>query len=79
MNKNTILNDLKGIFKENICENIDIQLEESLSKYITDSVNFIKVVVAIEILYDIEFTDSELDADNFNTIQNLVDFIYNKV
>jgi len=78
MKKNEILKDLNEIFKENINDSIDIQLDESLSQYIADSVSFIKIIVAVEVLYDIEFTDSELDVDNFTTVQSMVDFIYDK-
>ncbi|MFZ5351515.1 MAG: acyl carrier protein [Bacillota bacterium] len=74
-----ILEKLNEIAKENINLNKDLEIDENLSAYINNSIDFIKIVVAIETEYNIEFTDEELETDNFQTVRNLIDFIINKL
>jgi len=74
-----ILSKLTEICKENINLDKELVMEESLSAYINNSIDFIKVVVAVETEYNIEFTDDDLETDNFETVKNLVEFIQNKL
>lgn len=71
--------DLKKIFQDNLDKPINtIKLTDSLSTYINNSIDFIKVIVAIESKYDVEYSDQELELDNFSDIQSLVDSIIQK-
>jgi len=50
-----------------------------LSVYIKDSINFIKVVVGIETVFDVEFTDKDLETDNFTNVESLVLHVLTKL
>ena len=78
-NYSEILNKLVEICKENINLKKELIMEEKLSEYISNSIDFIKVVVAVETEYDIEFTDDDLETDNFETVKHLVEFIHSKL
>lgn len=55
---------------ENSSEIIDI---------ISNSLEFIKVIVAIEKAFDIEFEDEVLNAQSFQTVENIVEYVKTKV
>lgn len=78
-NNQEILVELTKICKENLEIKDDLIIDESLATYINNSIDFIKVVVAIETEYNIEFSDEELEADNFETVLDLIEFIQNKL
>ena len=63
------------------CEKNNLQIESSapLNSYITNSVEFVKVVVDIEEHYGITLTNEELDISNFGTVADLITFIERKV
>ncbi len=75
----SIFEQFKGIFAENLELSVEIKIENSLSDYIKDSINFIKIIVAIETLFDIEFTDDDLETDNFTDVKSLVDHVLSKL
>lgn len=53
-------------------ENDDVKMDIDLFEQGIDSIIFIKILVAIEALYDIEFPDENLVVDNMNTIHKIV-------
>jgi len=78
--KNEIFEQVKKIIAENLeIDGQDIQLEHMLSMYIKDSINFIKVVVGIETVFDVEFTDKDLETDNFTDVESLVSHVLSKL
>lgn len=58
---------------------IGIGGDEDLYDYGIDSLNIIKVVLAIETKYDIEFDDDEMNMENFRSVQNIAKMIKNKL
>lgn len=50
----------------------DFGLDDNLADFGISSLNFIKILVAIEDEFNIEFEDEELEFENFNTIRKLV-------
>ncbi|QUI21837.1 acyl carrier protein [Vallitalea pronyensis] len=74
-----MLSKLTEICKENLGINDTLIMEKSLASYINNSIDFIKIVVAVETEYNIEFTDDELETDNFETVKDLIEFIQNKL
>ena len=49
-----------------------LALEKDLSKYNLNSLTYIKIIVALEEEFDIEFDDDELDIKSFQTVNDLV-------
>ncbi|WP_434752089.1 acyl carrier protein [Paenibacillus amylolyticus] len=54
-------------------------LEENLNVTVLNSINFVKVVVAIESEFNIEFEDEDLDMNNFENFQKLISYIEEKL
>ncbi|GFI55739.1 acyl carrier protein [Clostridiales bacterium] len=78
--KNDVFEQVKKIIAENLeIDGQDIQLDHMLSVYIKDSINFIKVVVGIETVFDVEFTDKDLETDNFTNVESLVLHVLTKL
>lgn len=76
--KDAITNRVIEIIKENV------ELPEDILKMNGDttfedlkitSIDFIKIIVAVEAEYGFEFDDDELDYSNFNTIYDVVEYI----
>ncbi|MCR5149173.1 MAG: acyl carrier protein [Eubacterium sp.] len=59
---------------EDIKFNVDIEQE-----YGVNSVSIIKLIVAIERKFNVEFTDYELALDNYSTFGNLAELIGKKL
>lgn len=69
-----------------IDENIELEVSaeniegnKDLVDYGMESVNYMKIVVAIENEFDIRFTDEELVISNFETIDKIVAIIDSKL
>jgi len=78
--KNEIFEKISEIIAENLEIDVqDIQSDHKLSMYIKDSINFIKVVVGIETIFDVEFTDKDLETDNFTDVESLVLHVMSKL
>ncbi|GMQ63798.1 acyl carrier protein [Vallitalea maricola] len=57
----------------------NIKLEDSLVDYDMNSISFIKIVVALEKEFDIEFDDEQLNAEQFATFEDIVNNIASKI
>lgn len=53
----------------------EVQVDDELEKIGVDSISFMKMVVAIELAYDFEFEDEDLIVDNFQTLDNVIQYI----
>lgn len=53
--------------------------EENFELTELNSVQFIKLIVEIEMEYDFEFEDDDLAAGRFNNSDELIEFIVNKI
>lgn len=80
MTKLEILDQLKKIFTLVVNRNMDVSTIKMESKIINDlgisSVGLIYLMVAIEENFDIDMSDATFDS--FETVQDVVDYIYNK-
>lgn len=66
------------MLKENIEDDYEwdkIEDDDDLAMLGVNSVTFIKLVVATEMEFDIEWDDENLNVVNFSTINNIVDYI----
>lgn len=73
---------VREILKENIKTSVsfdEIGTEHSLSEIGVNSIDFIKVIVAIETEFDFEFNDEDLDFSMYDNIQKIVSYIENKL
>lgn len=78
--KYDVFEQVKKIIAENLeIDGQNIQLNHKLSMYIKDSISFIKVVVGIETVFDVEFTDKDLETDNFTDVESLVSHVLSKL
>ncbi len=79
-----LVTQLKTIIAEELDANLTVEeiddnaplLEEGLG---FDSVQIVEFISAVENHFDIEFDDSELDPDNFKSLQVLANLISTKV
>ena len=80
MTKLEILDELKKIFTLVVNRNMDVSTIKMESKIINDlgvsSVGLIYLMVAIEETFDIDMSDASFDS--FETVQDVVDYIYDK-
>ena len=80
MTKLEILAELKKIFTLVVNRNMDVSTIKMESKIINDlgvsSVGLIYLMVAIEETFDIDMSDASFDS--FETVQDVVDYIYDK-
>lgn len=56
-----------------------LTLETNLKDLGIDSISFIKIVVAIETEYEIEFEDEQLDANEFTTLGALAAYVESRI
>ena len=71
-------NEIIDIIKENSSyPEVEGYLNENddLTEIGLDSISFIKIIVALEQNYDIEFDDISLDFSNFDSFNKLCDFV----
>lgn len=76
---NEIERKLREIFKNNLDVEGEIGLEDNLGTIGLNSVSFIKIIVAIEKEFDIEFEDESLNYNVFKNIKELIIYIENKL
>lgn len=67
-----VMKETLGDFVEGIST---IKPDDDLSSFGVNSVNFIKLVVAVEEEFGFEFDDEQLDFNNFKTINGIVEYI----
>lgn len=53
----------------------NLDMEADIGELGINSLMFIKIIVAIEEEFDIEFDDDELDSSNLNTFHDFVDYV----
>lgn len=70
-------NRVREIFNEHILEPDHITGDELFSK--VNSVDYIKIIVAIELEYDFEFSDDDLSVGRFKTITELSQYVITKL
>jgi len=73
-----VAEDILKVIKE-IIKNDDIYLDQNIKEVGFDSLTFVKFVVQIEELYDIEFDDDMLMMDKFLTIASIVEYVDGKI
>ena len=58
-----------------------LQINESyqINQCIEDSIEFVKILIKIEEIFDIEFVPEELKLDKINTVSELIDLIERKL
>jgi acyl carrier protein len=80
MTKLEILDELKKIFALVVNRNMDVSTIKMESKIVNDlgisSVGLIYLMVAIEETFDIDMSDASFDS--FETVQDVVNYIYDK-
>lgn len=82
LNNNTI-NSLRDIIKKNLDEELFIPISEikdddDLFVIGIDSLNIIKIIIAIEVEFGIEFDDLDLKPENIGSLKSLENYILNK-
>lgn len=75
-----MINDKKiqSIIQSNITV-AEIDPEMRLDELNTDSITFIKIIVALETEFDFEFEDEKLLFSAFSTIQSMIDYVNEQV
>ena len=80
MTKLEILDELKKIFTLVVNRNMDVSTIKMESKIVNDlgisSLGLIYLMVAIEETFDIDMSDASFDS--FETVQDVVNYIYDK-
>lgn len=77
-----IENEIRKILNENVELGIsveDIKVNESLLALGVDSISMIKIILNIEELYGFTFEDEDLVAENFMSIERLVNYVRKKI
>lgn len=85
MNKKRVFEEVAAKIIEIIVENGELQenkpnitVQSALSEIGISSFEFIKIIVVIEVEFGVEFEDDKLEANNFVTIKDLVEYIMEK-
>jgi len=78
INKMKVEEEILKIAKD-ITKNDDIYLDQNMKDVGFDSLTFIKFVVQIEEICNIEFDDDMLMMDKFSTIASIVDYVNEKI
>ncbi len=80
MEKEQIEKELKELIGEVLPEIEDVSLDVQIEQeYGVNSISIIKLIVAAENKFGVEFTDYELALDNYSTFRNLADLLSNKI
>lgn len=75
----------KEVVKKKIIEVINESLERDVAEFLDDnelqeiglnSVSFIKIVVKLEQIFDVEFEDDALEYFKFTYLEDLCDYVY---
>ena len=64
------------VMPEIVDVNLDAQIEQ---EYGVNSISIIKLIVAAEHKFGVEFTDYELALDNYTTFRNFADLLCKKI
>lgn len=80
MDKKRIEDELIGLYKKYM-ENGEVELfsDTRMTEIEISSVDYIKVIIDIENEFDFEFDDDDLSPDRFEVIEDMVDYIYDKI
>jgi acyl carrier protein len=86
MNKNLIFNEtekrvvevLENLLDESLGD-VDVSLEDNISKFGINSINFMKVIVALEIEFDIEIEVEEIDPKKLQVVSDIARYVKERV
>lgn len=67
--KEAILGQVEGL------DGTAISADSQLKDFNVNSISFIKIVVALEAKFDIQFEDDDLDASKFETVEDIVKYV----
>ena len=56
-----------------------LTIDDPMSSFGINSVDFIKIIVAIETEYNFEFLDEDLAMDRFHTVRDLSEYVLQRV
>jgi len=70
-----ISGEIVALIKENVKRNIGIDLDTNLLSIGVDSLTYLKIVVEIEKVYNIEFEEDKLIDEQMYIVGNLVDYV----
>ncbi len=71
----TTFEKIKRVVEEVIGENIDVKYDTKFESIGLNSIMFIRVVVALEEKFDIEFEDEYLDYEMYNTVTDFCAYV----
>ncbi len=76
-------NEIVALLNEELEEDLlkditNIDQDDELIEYGLDSLNLVKVILAIEERYNIEFSEEELEFENFSTLKKIINIIEKK-
>ncbi len=54
-------------------------IDDPMASFGINSVDFIKIIVAIETEYDFEFLDEDLAMDRFHAVRDLSDYVLQRI
>jgi acyl carrier protein len=76
--ENQIFEKVKTILNNQLSDRLDgkeISINDQLMDLDINSLAFIKIVVALEDEFDVEFQDEDLDISKFETVEDIVKYI----
>ncbi len=80
MEKEQLEKDFAELISDVLPEIEDVDLDAQMEQeYGINSISIIKLIVAAEHKFGVEFTDYELALDNYSTFRNLTDLVYEKI
>ncbi|MBQ6230957.1 MAG: acyl carrier protein [Eubacterium sp.] len=80
MEKEQVEMELKELIGEVMPEIEDVDFSKDIEQeYGVNSISIIKLIVAAEHKFNVEFTDYELALDNYSTFQNFADLLSKKL
>lgn len=71
----TTFEKIMQVVREVIEQDVDIKYDTEFNSVGLDSVSFIRVVVALENKYGIEFQDEYLDYERYNTVADFCKYV----
>ena len=75
--KDSIRNTLNIVILE--LSNLEINFELSFNENGINSVLLVKIFIRMEELYNIEFDEHDFDNDRFESVNEFINFLYNKI
>ncbi len=80
MDKDQVIKNLEEIILEELPEIGNVDFNASIvSQYGINSVSIIRIIVAVEKKFDVEFNDYELDLNAYDTFSDLVATVSEKI